>query len=109
VDPQAVDARFIRHPGAAALELLLLITLGPVRTWVLVGLGFYLLHAAVFVLGTPALANLLVLRREGSVAAKGFIVVPLCMIAAEALLFLDFWIFESLFGVNGDQAALRMM
>ena len=82
----------------AALELLLLITLGPRRSGASFGVLFLLLHGTVFVLGTPALANVLVLRGKGSVASKGLVVVPLCTIVAEALLLLQYYVSERLCG-----------
>ena len=48
--------------GMFLVELLLLASLGAVGSQTLIGPAFYLGHLTVFLLGTPALANVLVLR-----------------------------------------------
>ena len=48
--------------GLFLLEIVLLLTLRAVRSRAMVGLCFYAAHVAFFFLGTPALANALVLR-----------------------------------------------
>jgi hypothetical protein len=46
------------------IEVVLLISLGPVRSRGILGPGFYVAHLFFFFLCTPALANLLVLRAQ---------------------------------------------
>src|SRR5688572_9526638 len=48
------------------LEIVLLATIGAVRSRASIGPVFYLAHLAVFFLGTPALANVLILRNPRS-------------------------------------------
>src|SRR5262245_55450920 len=51
------------------LEVLLLVTLGPVACQHLFGFSFELFHTLLFFLATPAVATLLIYRRDGEVGS----------------------------------------
>ena len=85
--------------GLFGLESILLIKFGAVASSGLVGPPFYAVHLAVFFLGTPALANLLLLR---SPPTKWFIVLPFCTVFAFVLVLLQYDVSERLYGINGD-------
>jgi cobalamin synthase len=53
----------------------------------------------VFFLGTPALANLPLLRTQPK---KWFIVLPFCVAFAFVLMLLQYGVSERLYGINGD-------
>jgi hypothetical protein len=97
-------SRFFRPVSYAVLvlfglELMLLIKFGAVSSRELVGPGFYALHLAVFFLGIPALANLLLLRTQPK---EWFIVLPLCAAFALILVLLQYDVSERLYGINGN-------
>lgn len=85
-----------------ALELVFLITWGAVRSRGIFGPGFYGLHLLCFFLSTPALANLLVLRRRGGSIAKWYLAPILCTALAFTLVLLQYGVSEALYGINGD-------
>ncbi len=84
-----------------AVELILVLSLGAVRLGTLVGPQFEGLHFAIFLLGTPALANLLVLRGRSHRPFGWGIVGSLCMLLALILVIMQYDVFESLHGVDG--------
>lgn len=85
--------------GLFGFELILLIKYGAVASRGLVGPAFYAVHTVVFFLGTPALANVLLLRTS---PAKWFVVLPLCTVFALVLVLLQYDVSERLYGINGD-------
>jgi hypothetical protein len=86
-----------------AAELILLVRLGSVRSRGLLGPSFYVAHVVFFFVGTPALANLLVLRPKGGVLAKGYVAAAACTLFAFFLVLLQYRVSESLYGINdGD-------
>jgi len=85
-----------------AAELILLVTLGPVRSRGLLGPGFYAAHIIFFSLGTPALANLLVLRPRRGVLAKWYVAAAVCTLFAFFLVLLQYSVSESLYGINDE-------
>jgi hypothetical protein len=86
-----------------AVELLLLATLGPVRSRAVVGPSFYPAHVALFLCGTPALANLLILRQRRAVALLwACAAVVSCTLFAFGSVLLQYAVSEALYGVNGD-------
>ena len=85
--------------GLFGLELILLVKYGAVASRGLVGPEFDALHLTVFVFGTPALANLLLLRAS---PAKWSVVLPLCTVFAFVLVLLQYDVSERLYGINGD-------
>jgi hypothetical protein len=85
-----------------AAELIMLVTLGPVRSRGLLGPGFYVAHLIFFFLGTPALANLLVLRPRRGVLAKWYLAAAVCTVFAFLLVLLQYSVSESLYGINDE-------
>jgi hypothetical protein len=83
-----------------AAELILLVTLGPVRSRGLFGPGFYVAHVIFFFLGTPALANLLVLRPRPGVFGTWYVAGASAF--AFFLVLLQYTVSESLFGIDGE-------
>ena len=85
-----------------ALEIVLLLTLGAVRSRGLIGPAFYVTHLVLFFLCTPALANVFVLRPARGVLSRWYIAGALCTIFAFCLVLLQYGVSESLYGINGD-------
>ena len=83
-----------------AIEVLLLITLGSVRSSALIGRGFYATHLFIFFSGPPALANILVLRRRSKQSFKWYTVACVCTIFAFLLVLLQYGVSESLYGIE---------
>lgn len=81
------------------VEVSILGTVGAVRARTLLGPGFYVAHLIVFLLGTPALANVLLLRR--GTRTRWYLVVPLCTVFAFALVLLQYGVSEALYGIDG--------
>jgi hypothetical protein len=84
------------------IEVVLLISLGAVRSRGILGPGFYVAHLFFFFLCTPALANLLVLRRHGGSRAKWYLAPIPCTALAFILVLLQYGVSEALYGINGD-------
>jgi hypothetical protein len=84
--------------GLFVVELTLLATLGAVRSRALFGPVFITGHMIVFLLGTPALANVFLLRRT---VPKWYVVSSLCSVLAFFLVLLEYHVSEQLFGIDG--------
>jgi cobalamin synthase len=84
------------------VEIVLLMSLGAVRSRGILGPGFYVVHLFFFFVCTPALANLLVLRRYGGFRAKWYFAPIPCTVLAFVLVLLQYGVSESLYGINGD-------
>jgi hypothetical protein len=84
------------------IEVILLSWLGAVRSRGLLGSGFSFAHFVIFVLGTPALANILVLRSRAAFLREAFVVVPLCTVLAFCLVLLQYRVSEELYGIDGQ-------
>jgi hypothetical protein len=87
---------------AFALEVALLISVGAVRSRAIIGPTFYAAHVALFFLGTPALANLLVLWRPRGIL-RWYWAVPLCTLFAVGLVLLQYGVSEALYGIDGTE------
>jgi hypothetical protein len=85
-----------------AIELLLLLTFGSVRSRAFLGPGFFVAHILIFFAGTPAFANILVLRSKRGVFANWYVVAVLCTLFAFCLVLLQYTVSESLYGIDGD-------
>jgi hypothetical protein len=85
-----------------AAELILLATIGPVRSRGILGPGFYAAHLVLFFLGPPALANLLVLRPRGGGPSKWYVAAVTCTLFAFFLVLLQYSVSESLYGINDN-------
>jgi hypothetical protein len=85
--------------GLFGLEIILLATVGAVRSQSLIGPLFLTGHLVVFFLGTPALLNILVLPSRGS-AAGWYVTAGICTAYAFVLVVLQYSVSESLFGIS---------
>jgi len=83
------------------IELIMLVSIGAVRSRAVVGPGFYVAHLALFFLGTPALANTLVLRVRTGPLGKWYVAGVLCTVFAVFLVLLQYGVSEALYGVDG--------
>ena len=84
------------------VEVILLVTLGAVQSRGILGPGFYGAHTVIFFLGTPALANLLLLRRQTRLLLWSCITVVLCTTFALGLVILQYGVSEALYGIDGE-------
>jgi hypothetical protein len=87
--------------GLWALEVVLLVTLGAVTSRAQIGPAFYLVHVVLFFLGAPALANVLVLRRNVGVTGKWYVAAPICAVYAFILVLMQYGVSEALYGIDG--------
>ena len=87
---------------AFALEVLVLLILGTVRSRTVFGPGFYVIHVILFFFGTPALANVLVLRHRPGYLARWYTAVPLCTAFAFVLVLMQYGVSEALHGIDGQ-------
>jgi hypothetical protein len=82
-------------------EVVLLITLGAVQSRGMIGPVFYVVHSAIFFLGTPALANVALLHRRSNVLTYWYLVAIPCTIFALVLVLMQYGVSEALYGING--------
>ena len=82
-------------------EVLLLVTLGAVGSRALVGPAFYVAHSIFFFLGTPALANALLLPKHRPVIRRWYLAGALCTVFAFCLVLLQYGVSEALYGIDG--------
>jgi hypothetical protein len=101
IAPVLTAASCIVLAGIVA-EWALLLLRGAVETRVVVGPVFYPTHLIVFVLGTPALINVLVLPSPCSHRASWFRTVPLATMLAFILVVQQYGVFEALYGIDGE-------
>ena len=85
-----------------AVEVLLLITVGAVRSRGIIGPGFYVAHVVFVFLCPPALANILVLRKQPETSNRWRVGVVLSTIFAFFLVLLQYSVSESLYGIDGE-------
>ncbi|MGJ5820253.1 hypothetical protein [Paludibaculum fermentans] len=83
-------------------ELILLASVGSIRIQELSGSIFYVGHLIVFLLGTPALANLILIRGRDRGACTWYVVSLSCAAMAFLLVLLQYTVSEELFGIDGD-------
>lgn len=88
--------------GLLGVEVVLLVTLGAVRSRALLGPSFYVAHLIFFFAASPALANLLVLRNKGGSFTKWYVAAVLCAVLAFFLVLLQYSVSESLYGIDGN-------
>src|SRR5262245_57071030 len=86
--------------GAFVADVVLLSTLGATASGELLGPAFYVGHLIIVFLGTPALANVLILRKEPKRAIAWYAPVPLCTLFAVVLVSLQYGVSEALFGIE---------
>ena len=82
-------------------EVVLLTTLGAVRSRGVIGPAFYVAHTVFFFLGTPALANVLLLRRGAPVMRRWYLAGVVCTGFAFCLVLLQYGVSEALYGIDG--------
>jgi hypothetical protein len=82
-------------------EVVLLTTLGAVRSRGVIGPAFYVAHVVFFFLGTPALANVLLLRKGAPVIRRWYLAGVLCTAFAFCLVLLQYGVTEALYGIDG--------
>jgi hypothetical protein len=82
------------------VELLLLIVLGTGRSNSLIGRGFYAMHIAIFLLGIPAVANLLVLSERKGMLSKWYVAAVVCTVFAFLQVLIQYAVSESLYGIE---------
>jgi len=83
--------------GWGLVEALMLLAFGAVGSRRMLGPGFYVAHVLFFFLGTPALANVLVLGRRRLVR-WWYLVAALCAAFAVGLVVLQYGVSEALYG-----------
>ena len=81
------------------IEVALLITIGAVRSGTILGPGFYVAHVVIFFTGTPALANVLILRNPRG-TFRWYWAVPACTAFAFILVLLQYGVSEALYGID---------
>jgi hypothetical protein len=81
------------------VELALLITIGAERSQAILGPAFYTVHILLFLLWTPALANLLLLWRPRGIL-RLYWAVPICTLFGVGLVLLQYGVSEALYGVQ---------
>lgn len=87
--------------GLFLVELVLLFSLGAVRSRAVVGTGFYVAHVVFFLLGTPAMANALMLGGRRPLVTNLYIAVAICTIFSLCLVLLQYSVSEALYGLDG--------
>jgi hypothetical protein len=84
------------------LEFVLLAIFGAVRLNVVTGGLYYDAHVLLFFLGTPALANVLILRARGDRVSKDWLAAAVpCTVLAFVLLLIQYDVSDKLFDDNG--------
>ncbi len=107
VSKSAMLSRWLRMAsyavlGLFAVEILLLVTIAPVRARGLIGPGFYVAHLVFFFLCPPGLANVLVLRPRRGILSMWWVAGALCTVLAFCLVLLQYGVSEALYGIDGD-------
>jgi len=87
--------------GALVIEWGLLAFLGAVRTRAVIGPAFYPLHSVVFFLSVPALASLLVTKKQEQLLGSWFVVGLLCACLALPVVLTQYVVSEALYGIDG--------
>jgi hypothetical protein len=87
--------------GGLLVEWGALLAVGAVRSRAIVGPAFYPAHLALFVLAVPALANLLIIKKGGTILGAWFMVAFLCSVLALPVVLTQYEVAEALYGVDG--------
>jgi hypothetical protein len=90
-------------------ELVLLATFGAVRSRSLLGPPFSLIHFINFVLGAPALANVLVVPRRMYYQGHQIVAGMAFGLMFTILVILQYCVSEALYGVNGDSGPFSLL
>jgi predicted permease len=85
-----------------ATEFLFLAIFGAVRLYGATGGVYFIVHLVLFFLGTPALANVIVLRRNDERDSLVWLTATIpCTVLAFVLVLLQYDVSERLFGIDG--------
>jgi hypothetical protein len=88
--------------AALLLEWTLLATIGTLESRALFGAPFELIHFAIFLLAVPALVNVLVFARPGTVLSWWFVVGLLGALLAFPVVLTQYGVSEALYGIDGQ-------
>lgn len=83
------------------IEFVLLITIGAVESRGLLGPTFSIAHFIIFILGTPALANILVLPQKVPFLGRWYVAGVLCGCLFTVLVIMQYHVAKSLYGIDG--------
>ncbi len=83
-----------------AAELVMLLTLGTVRSGAILGHRFYVVHLTLLFLCVPSLANFLLLRQRRRFVDRWYVAGVLCTVFAFFLVLLQYSVSESLHGIE---------
>jgi hypothetical protein len=87
--------------GGLLLEWGALLAVGAVRSRAIVGPAFYPAHLVLFFLAVPALANVLIIKKRGTILGAWFMVALLCSVLALPIVLTQYGVAEALYGVDG--------
>jgi hypothetical protein len=82
-------------------EICLVVILGPVETRRVVGRWFFTIHSGLFITIAPAIGAFLLLINKRSTRIKWYLVAPICWITGIAAILYQFFVAESLYGIDG--------
>jgi len=85
----------------AAVDVIVVLTLGAVAARTLAGPAFWTFHEVVFVFGAPSFANALILTRRGVWFRYWYATAALCCLFGVFLLFLQVGVGGALYGPDG--------
>lgn len=91
--------------GSLIGEMVLLATLGAVRSRGLLGPGFTMAHTALILLSVPALANILVLQRRIWWLREWYLAAVFCALLGLTVVVMQYAVNEALFGMDGTGGA----
>ena len=86
-----------------AVEWILLGTIGTLRSRAAIGPLFFPLHTVLFFLSVPALANLLIVKRDPRERELWAEVAILCSVLAFPVVLIQYSVSETLYGINGTE------
>lgn len=82
-------------------EICLVLIFGPVELRRIVGCWFFTIHSVLFLAIAPAIGAFLLLTRKVNKFIKWYVAAPICWITGIAAILYQFFIAESLYGVDG--------
>ena len=85
----------------ALIEVTLVVTLGAVAARTLIGPAFWGSHLIVFLFATPALANVLIMTREGLWFRRWYATVAVCCALGVFLVLFQVGVGDALYGPDG--------
>ncbi len=86
-----------------AIEVILLLSVGPVRAYQIFSKPFYLMHYLVFLTGPPSLTNVIayqIKKKDWSKRKKIILVSVLCFVFSMSMVLNNVAVSEAIFGVN---------